>query len=481
MDASEEPTGSDELMTLCLRATDYQQAFDIIQAHTGLRVHNGRFDEAARVVDDVFASMRLTSVNDLLLALKTSTFADPLWQKFIQAITVGETYFFRDQGQFDALRTHILPQLIAERQNAGNRQLRLWSAGCASGEEPYSLAMLLHEVVPNIETWDITILGTDINFAFLERARRGLYRSSSFRNETPEYIQKHWFEVMPDGYQLNQAIRDMVVFSPMNLADGDHPLSENLTMSMDLIVCRNVTIYFDQAAVQEIVGRFYQALNDTGWLIVGHSELSTTMYHKFSMRNYKKVVLYQKTTASKNKQDISPVTPSRAESRPTPRPCVAPPSPAQPDPPPTPIEESQEQSLEAVWSQAKEAADREKWEEALECLAQVETRYLFQPEFHYLRGLVQMAADNTDEALCAWRQALYCDPMFVLAHYSLGELYAQHGETKLAARHWRQALAAIAKLDPQHRLLFAEDITVEMLHGLLTYRFSILRDGNVGE
>ncbi len=469
-------------MTGCLGTTDYQQVFDTIQSYTGLRVQNGRFEEAARVVNDVLASRRLMGVNDLLLALKTSSFTDPLWQTFIQAITVGETYFFRDQGQFDALRSHILPQLIAERQKTGNRYLRLWSAGCASGEEPYSLAMLLHEVVPHIETWNITILGTDINFAFLERARRGVYRPSSFRKETPDYIQQRWFRHTPDGYQLDRTICDMVTFAPLNLADSAYPVAETFTMNMDLIICRNVTIYFDQATVREIVGRFYQALNDMGRLIVGHSELSTTMYREFSMRNHEKVVFFQKVLVPEAKPEKTPVVPPRKESRSNSRPAVASRSRArvrskQPAAP----EEKQDESLEAVWVRAKEAADREKWETALEYLAQVENKHLFRPEFHYLRGLVQMVAGNSGEALWAWRQALYCDPEFALAHYSLGELYVQLGEPKLAVRHWHQARAAVAKLDPQQHLLFTEDITVEMLQGLLASRFSLLSGANGGE
>jgi chemotaxis protein methyltransferase CheR len=467
-------------VTLC--TTDYQQVFDTIQAYTGLRVQNGRFDAAVQVVDDVLEAKYLKGVNDLLLHLKTATFTEPLWQQFIQAITVGETYFFRDQGQFDALRMHILPQLIAERQKTGNRQLRLWSAGCASGEEPYSLAMLLHELVPNIETWNITILGTDINFAFLERARRGLYRSSSFRSETPEYIQKRWFKSMPNGYELDQAIRDMVVFAPLNLASSDYHLSENLTRDMDIIVCRNVTIYFDQVTVHEIVGRFYRALTDKGSLIVGHSELSTETYHEFSMRRFEKTVFFQKTTSSNGKQATLPILASHLRNRPNPHPIVVHPPSTQPKPkPPVGPEKSHDQSLEAAWVQAKKAADCENWDEALENLGRVEVKHLFRPEFHYLRGLVQMAAGNADEALWAWRQALYCDPMFALAHYSLGDLYAHRGELKFATRHWRQALTAIDRLDPQHSLLFTEDITVEMLQGLLTYRFSTLLDGNGGE
>jgi chemotaxis protein methyltransferase CheR len=191
------PQETNGLVPVRISRTGYQPLFALIQAHTGLRVHDSRFDEIARVVDDVLASMHLTDVNDLLLILNSTTFTDPLWQTFIQAITVGETYFYRDQGQMDALRTYILPQLIADRQKTGSKHLRLWSAGCASGEEPYSLVMLLHELLPDIQNWRITVLGTDINLAFLERAKRGLFRSASFRNETPDYVQKRWFKSTP--------------------------------------------------------------------------------------------------------------------------------------------------------------------------------------------------------------------------------------------------------------------------------------------
>ncbi len=475
-------------MAVCLCATDYQQVFTLFQTHTGMRVLDGRFDDITRLVGDIMASMRLTSVNDLMLILKNTAFTEPLWQLFIQALTVGETYFFRDQGQIDALRSHILPQLIAERQKTGNKELRLWSAGCASGEEPYSLVMLLHELLPDIEDWRVTVLGTDINLAFLERAKRGVYRASSFRNETPEYVQKRWFRLTPDGYQLDQAIHDRVTFVPLNLMNSGFPPFDYFTMNMDLIVCRNVTIYFDQATMRDVVGRLYQALNDRGRLMVGHSELSTTIYRAFSTRSYERVVYYQKVAASQNQRDTVSALPSSADRlpKPTARPAVVPPPSPKPaskpatTPAPRPLtsaEETQVRGLEVVWSRAKEAADREKWDEALAHLTQVETHHMFRPEFYYLRGLVQMAAENADEALWAWRQALYCDPAFALAHYNLGELFEQREEYKAAARHWHQALVAIADLEPQQRLLFSEDLTVEMLRGLLTYRLSVLLGG----
>jgi chemotaxis protein methyltransferase CheR len=455
-------------MTSRLRATDYQAVLDIIQARTGLRVNNGRFDAVARVIDEVLASMHLAGVNSLVPALTGSAFTDPLWQTLIQALTVGETYFYRDQAHFEALRTHILPRLIAERRKTGNKVLRLWSAGCATGEEPYSLAMLLHELLPDIETWHITLLGTDINLAFLERARHGVYRPSSFRRETPKEIQKHWFTATPEGYRLHQAIRDTVIFSSLNLAESS-PSFLGGTLQVDLIMCRNVTIYFDQVTTINIIGRFYRALADEGWLVVGHAETLSTMYRGFNVCNFEKAVFYQKAAAS------------TAVSLAAPPQVIVPPPILQPAPQsPARVQDYHQQSAESAWAQVKAAADSEKWDEALAHLAQIETEHLLRPEFHYLQGLIQMAAENAEKALWALRQAVYCDPTFALAHYSLGELHERRGEYKLAIRHWRHALAALAELEPQLYLPFADGLTVEMLQGLLMYRLDALVDENDG-
>jgi len=501
-------------MTARLDITDYQQVFAFIQAHTGLRVHPGRFEEIARVVDGVLNSARLAGVSDLLLTLQLTPFTAPIWQTLIQAITVGETYFFRDQRQIDCLRNHIFPDLIAERRETGLKHLRLWSAGCASGEEPYTLVMLLTELLPDIDAWHITVLGTDINTAFLERARRGLYRPSSFRNETPDYVLPRWFRPTPQGYQLDPAIRQKVTFLPMNLANSSDPQLDDVLTNLDLIICRNVTIYFEQDMVSRIVGLFYRALNEGGRLMVGHSELSTTMYHEFTTRVHDRIVYYQKVSAPPAPVEVPTHIPKHA----TTRPIAVRPAPARAfaartaasrrtsrgasgKPVTRPISRpvsrpitrtfaprkdllqsaqakaDSDRDLEMAWARAKAAADREQWDVALAALAEVEAAHKFHPEFHYLRGLVQMAAEQVDQALRAWRQAIYCDPKFALAHYSLGELYSRRGDYRAAVRHWQQAMAAIAPLDPEQRLLVSEDLTVDMLRGLLVYLVGALQNG----
>ena len=236
------------------------------------------------------------TLSNLLATLKNKPESYPAWRMIIQALTVGETYFFRNQAHLKALRESVLPDLIEQRRRAGDRRLRIWSAGCASGEEPYSLAMLLRDLVPDIESWSIDLLGTDINEFFLERARQGFYRSHSFRGETRDWLQQRWFTASEGGFQLVPEIRRMVRFESLNLISDTYPIAA----SMDIILCRNVTIYFDREETRRVMGRMYDTLAENGWLIVGHSEPQPEIYDAFTARNYENAIFYQRSLRNPN-------------------------------------------------------------------------------------------------------------------------------------------------------------------------------------
>ena len=160
----------------------------------------------------------------------------------IALLTNGETYFFRDHGQFDLLRLRLLPELIERRRDA--KTLRLWSAGCSSGEEAYSLAMLLDMLLPKRDGWNILILGSDIDEAALAKARRGHYGQWSFRMAPPA-LKQRYFQRKGDEWMLDERIRSMVTFRTSNLIGETFPSAE--LRDMDLILCRNVFIYFGAA------------------------------------------------------------------------------------------------------------------------------------------------------------------------------------------------------------------------------------------
>jgi len=217
---------------------EYQALIEFIEQRTGLRTDESRQAEVARTVDGLLLAEGLLDVSSLRLALGQHPIGHPLWRAVIRATTIGETYFFRNAAQFQALRDQVLPELIARRRANGFKQIRVWSAGCATGEEPYSLAILLGELLPDLADWSITILATDINQEFLERARQGVYRASAFRNETPDDLRDRYFKPVEGGWQLDPAIRRMVTFGHLNLVSDDYPSFETNTTGLDLIVCR---------------------------------------------------------------------------------------------------------------------------------------------------------------------------------------------------------------------------------------------------
>lgn len=459
--------------------TGFEDLYRLITARTGLLLDDNRRTNVRRITADLLGASASTPAT-LAQKLAHAPFTDAQWQRLLQAITVGETYFFRNKAHFAALRETVLPTLIARRRRQGNLFLRLWSAGCATGEEPYSLAILLRDLLPDFANWQISILGTDIDLANLERARRGLYRAWSFRGETPDYVRDRWFTPVGDHYELAAEIKYMAHFAPLNLLEDNYPSYDSGTMNIDVLLCRNVTIYFNERDTRAVAQRFLRALHDEGWLIVGHSEPLATNYAGFTPENHPNAVFYRKAPPEQaaNAQPASTAPPPRPPvssfvTTPPPAvpapPPVTPPAPARPAPAEAPADDEERPDL---WAQAKAAADRENWDDALGLLGQVEQAAddLFQPHVHYLRALILLQMGEASGALKALRQAIYCDPGFALAHYTLGDLYDKQGQARQAQRHWRSAQNALSDLSPEQPLPLTEELTVEMLAGLLLHR-----------
>lgn len=194
------------------------------------------------------------------------------WQELIRELTTVESYFFRDSGQIKLLQEVILPELI--QRHRADKTLRIWSAGCASGEEPFSLAMLVEQLLPDYTNWRIFILGSDINDIPLLRAQQGSYGSWAFRGMDPEQLNRY-FHKHGDVWQLDPSIREMVVFRSLNLLGDEFP-SVDLA-DIDLIVCRNVFIYFDRSTIARVVSKFSRTLTAGGYLLTGHGEIPHPM------------------------------------------------------------------------------------------------------------------------------------------------------------------------------------------------------------
>ena len=198
----------------------------------------------------------------------------------LNEITIGETCFFRSQPQLDALRQIVIPKVLEAKSKLPLRRLRIWSAGCSTGEEPYTLSMLLlEEAHGRLKDWTVEILATDLNERSLAHANNGIYGSYSTRNLTPYYRQKY-FTPAGDQLQIQPAVRSNINFSRLNLSDDGRM---TFMKSLDIIFCCNVLIYFDLVSKRRVIQHFYNNLLPHGYLFLGHSESLYGVYDDFQL------------------------------------------------------------------------------------------------------------------------------------------------------------------------------------------------------
>lgn len=207
------------------------------------------------------------------------------------AVTINETFFFRNEAQFDAFERTLVPQVIAGRRTEIQRPLRIWSAASSSGEEAHTLAMIYLEKLKPLHPWlTIEIIGTDISPGVLEIAKQGIYREYSVRNMPPEYLEKY-FQTDGTRYHLDDKVRNLVRFEHLNLFDRQRM---RLKSRFDVIFCANVLIYFDAKSKIQVVSDLYDALNPGGFLFIGYAESLHGISSAFKLINLPKTVAYKK-------------------------------------------------------------------------------------------------------------------------------------------------------------------------------------------
>jgi len=208
-------------------------------------------------------------------------------------LTIGETYFFREKPALELLIHQIIPELIKQRRGKNN-QLKIWSAGCSSGEEPYTLAILLKEHFPELNDWNVKILATDISPLAIQKALQGEYTDWSFREIEPA-IKDKYFTPSKKNWSIIPEIKKMVTFSYLNLSENSYPSIHTDTNDIDVVFCRNVMMYFTPQVINDVSARFHDSLNDNGWLITSQVELNDTYFSNFVRVNYCNGLFYQKT------------------------------------------------------------------------------------------------------------------------------------------------------------------------------------------
>jgi chemotaxis protein methyltransferase CheR len=250
-------------MTVAWSAAGYAEVADLVRERTGLVFPNARVRDVEATIRRTMARQNVTDVEDLLVLLRDDVRAR---ESFVADLTIGESYFQRDPGQFEVLRERILPRLLIARP--GNTPVRVWSAACATGEEPYSIAMVFEEMGAAGRSH---IVATDIARGRLEDAQRGLYSTWQLRG-TPEAVRSAYFAERGRFFELTPRIRHRVDFRYLNLSEDSFPSLSTGVWGMDVIFCRNVLIYFDAPTVERVARRLIASLSDDGWLLLGASD-----------------------------------------------------------------------------------------------------------------------------------------------------------------------------------------------------------------
>ncbi len=396
-------------------------------------------------------------------------------------LTIGETYFFRDQAIFDALATRILPALIESRRHS-SRTLRLWSAGCCTGEEPYSLAILLRKLLPDVDEWDCTILATDINPRFMLTAIQGTYSPRSFRGVPTAVRETNFLKHAEDRYEVRAPIRRLVTFSYLNLVEDSYPSMLTNTQAIDIILCRNVLMYFTPETAQAVADRLYRSLAHGGVLIVAPSETSDTLFARFAAVTLPDCLFYEKRSdehaasmacadaTHPHANDVASASwpaaqPALGEAAPKHRIPVTGVPPQRPDAG-TPGGGQLETVTQLQMAQLQ--ANRGDLGAALASCEEALTANALNTAAHFLQAAILQERGELEGAVAALKRALYLDPAHVLAHFALGNLMRRLGKLKESEKHFANAIQLLRALPLQEVVAETDGMTAGHLQAVVS-------------
>lgn len=268
---------------------DYTDLTAFIYKKSGIKFEDKKRYFINKRVEKRLIEMGLEGVRDYLRFLKFKDDGEE-FQALMNLLTVNETYFFREFSTLETFAEHCLSEVAERKRAAGDKSLRIWSAGCSTGEEPYTLAIIIREMLDNLGDWDIDITASDIDENVLSRAAEAKYDDRSLKDVPDEYFRKY-FTTSNGTHTPVKAVKDMVHFEHLNLMDR---VLMRKKRYYDFIFCRNVLIYFDDISRKQVVDHFYISMNKGGYIFLGHSESVGRITTAFSMKRMGSSVVYYK-------------------------------------------------------------------------------------------------------------------------------------------------------------------------------------------
>jgi chemotaxis protein methyltransferase CheR len=478
--------------SLAYTRADLLRLRDLLEKKTGLYLPDEKLHRLEEAFKELHATMPTAAPWEILRAIESGDSGGIAGlDQLVAAIATNETYFFRIPVHFETLRDYLIPELVKMKNTQRKKTLKIWSAGCSTGEEPYSIAILLFEHFPElVQSWKIEILATDIDHAALRSAGQGIYRPWSFRGVPPELIKKYWHPSKGESRRVDDRVRSLVRFFPLNLESDPYPSSLNGTSGLDIIVCRNVTIYFRLHTIKKVLRKFSQCLDEGGFLVTGAAEYSRETYRDFEARVFPETVIYQKPLPKASAHAASPLTLVRPA--PLQRPTLEDAGARASRLPPQKQKSSDDPLVKAVElisqgeldpalvllsAQAETnprdarvsfllgriAADRQHLGEASYWLSRTIALDPLNLWAHYFLGLLWMEDGKLDEAQAAMKKTVYIDPNFALGHFHLGKVHQAQGKPEQARRNFAVVKSLLAASPLSENLSGTEGLTGRQL------------------
>jgi len=270
---------------------DFDKISGLLYRKTGIRFETKKLYFISNRILKRIKVLKVETVGDYIRFLQYSDVGGLELQELINLVTINETYFFRDFPQLQVFAENCLTDVVTRKIENGDKSLKIWCAGCSSGEEPYSLGIILKEILHDTKDWDISITASDIDRNILDKAEKGIYDERSVKDTPFEYLNKYFTIKSKGFYEVKDIIKNMVNFELLNLSDNSHIRSRK---GYDFIFCRNVLIYFDDVSRRFVVDHFYNALKKGGYIFLGSSESLSRITTAFKLKRMNNFLVYCK-------------------------------------------------------------------------------------------------------------------------------------------------------------------------------------------
>lgn len=419
-----------------LSLEEFRRFRDLLHRQSGIYLEESKLDSVRISLVTRATRLGYTSLTTYYDALARD---ESEFNELLNLVTINETSFFRFPAQFDALRTTVLPEIMAAK-DPGARAIRIWSAGCSTGEEPYSISMTLADAGIEVAGYKPQVLGTDVSTKALARAKAAVYGPRAMLNVPADVVSRHFEPTASGDHRVVERVRRMVDFGYQNLIKEPYPLS--LMGNWDVIFCRNVTIYFRIESTRRVVRNFYDSLNPGGYLFIGHSETLTSISDDFEAVEIGGVFLYRKPLPRKSfsigAPGASTRTARKTSARSAERTATAPRRRAAAPVPATPAASATD--ADDPLRIAREDLKSGRPERVLEAVELTLASDPNNAEAYLLSAYVHADAGNYDAALHAAHRALSIDPLLPVARYILGIIYQRQGDAVRAVSELKKTI-----------------------------------------